>query len=105
MTDRPSTNGPNGLGRDASGKFAAGNKLGRGNPYAAHVAKLRSALIEAVTESDIKQIAETLVGLAKGGDVMATKELLLRTLGRPVEADLVERLERLEAALTEETPQ
>lgn len=34
----------------------------------------------------------------------ATKELLLRTLGRPVEADLVERLERLEAVLAEGAP-
>ena len=101
MTSLPSTNGADGTGRDASGKFTTGNKLGRGNPYAAHVARLRSALMEAVTEDDIRSIAETLVGLARGGDITATKELLLRTLGRPVEADLVERLERLEAALTE----
>ena len=42
------------------------------------------------------------MGLAKDGDITATRELLLRTLGRPVEADLVERLERLEAAITGE---
>ena len=104
MTDRPSTNGADGTGRDASGKFTTGNKLGRGNPYAAHVARLRSALIEAVTEDDVRSIAETLVGAARGGDMAATKELLLRVLGRPVEADLIERLERLEAALAEGTP-
>jgi len=41
------------------------------------------------------EIAQTLVGLSKGGDTIATKELLLRTLGRPVEADLFELLEAM----------
>ena len=103
MSDRPSTNGDDGSGRDASGKFTPGNKLGRGNPYAAHVARLRSALMEAVGEREITEIAETLLGLAKGGDMAATRELLLRTLGRPIEADILDRLERLEEALVERT--
>ena len=38
----------------------------------------------------------TIFRLAKAGDVQAAKEILLRTLGRPTEADLLERLERLE---------
>lgn len=93
---------PFGDGRDASGRFAKGNPGGPGNPLAGRLSKLRAALVEAVTEDDIKQIAETLVGLAKDGDMAATKELLLRTLGRPVEADLIERLERVEHLLEEQ---
>jgi hypothetical protein len=46
-------------------------------------------------------IARKLIDMAKGGDVAAIRELLTRTLGRPIEADLIERLERLEAALDE----
>jgi hypothetical protein len=52
----------------------------------------------AVTPEDIQEIALTLVEAAKDGDLGAAKEVLLRTLGRPQEADLLERLERLEAA-------
>lgn len=97
MSKEPET--PFGDGRDASGRFAKGNPGGPGNPLAGRLSKLRSALVGAVTEDDIRQIAEALVAAAKGGDMAATKELLLRTLGRPVEADLIERLERLEAVL------
>ena len=86
-------------GRDASGRFTKGNPGGPGNPLAGRLSKLRSALVEAVTEEDIREIAEALVQAAKGGDMAATRELLLRTLGRPVEADLVERMERIEEML------
>jgi len=41
--------------------------------------------------------------MAKTGDVQAVREILNRTLGRPVEADVIERLERLEAAIVEDT--
>ena len=101
MTTTNSPSAPFVDGRDSSGRFAKGNPGGPGNPMASKVSRLRSALIGAVTEQDIHDIAETLVGLAKGGDITATRELLLRTLGKPVEADLVERLERVEELLGE----
>ena len=97
MIDRPSTNGPN--GRTATGKFAPGNKLGRGNPHAAHVARLRSALLNAVSEEDIERVVKALLDQALAGDVQSIKELLLRVLGKPQEVDLTERLERLEELL------
>lgn len=93
---------PFGDGRDASGRFAKGNPGGPGNPLAGTLSKLRAALVQSVTEDDIRQIAQTLLNLAKEGDMAATKELLMRTLGRPVEADLIERLERVEALLQEQ---
>ncbi len=93
----PSPNGSN--GRDGHGRFAQGNAGGPGNPYAGKVAKLRSALLAAVTEDDVRQIVERLVRLAKEGDLAAVRELFLRTLGRPLEPDILERLESLEAAV------
>lgn len=86
-------------GRDNGGRFAPGNRFSKGNPYAQRVAKLRAALLEAVTEDDLAEVAKALIDKAKTGDVPAVRELLDRTLGRPTEADLLERLEQLEAAV------
>jgi hypothetical protein len=97
--DEPSANGDN--GKDPQGKFAPGNKYGRGNPHAARVSKLRAALLKAVKPTDIKAVIKKLLEQAKGGDADAMKELLDRSIGRPVETDLIERLERLEQLLEE----
>jgi hypothetical protein len=48
----PSTNG-----RTPRGQFAKGNPGGPGNPYARRTAALRSALLDAVTEADIRAVA------------------------------------------------
>ncbi len=91
-----------GTDRDpATGRFLAGNRGGPGYPYGRRVAELRSALLDAVTPEDVRAIAATLVSAARGGDVAAAKEVLLRVLGRPVETDLLERLEALEQQLAE----
>ena len=87
--------------RDSNGRFLRGNTGGPGNPLAGKIGKLRAALVAAVTEDDIHAIALALIATAKRGDVRAVKELLDRTIGRPVETDLLERLEALEAALNE----
>jgi len=84
--------------RDAQGRFLPGTAGGPGNPMAQHVNRLRRALLEAVTEEDMRAVVAALLAQAKGGDVAAAKELLLRCLGRPLESDLLERLEALEAA-------
>jgi len=86
-------------GRDPkTGKFAKGNRIATGNPLASQVGRLRSTLIECVSPSDMKAIGQTLVRLAKAGDLAAARLLLSYTLGSPVELDLVERIERLESA-------
>tara|TARA_E500000318_G_scaffold93927_1_gene93187 strand:+ start:961 stop:1281 length:321 start_codon:yes stop_codon:yes gene_type:complete len=95
MTNTPFGDG----GRSSNGRFAPGNRGGPGNPLAGKISKLRAALVAAVTEDDIHEIARSLIATAKGGDVRAVKELLDRTIGRPVETDLIERLESLETAL------
>ena len=97
----PSRNGDNG-GRDpATGRFAPGWKGGTGNPHAKQVGQLRSALMAAVTPKDMRAVAAKLIQMARDGDIRAIKELLDRTLGKPQETDLIERLERVEQLLTE----
>lgn len=66
-----------------NGKFAPGNKLGVGNPHAQKVHKLRAALLQAVTETDIYDIVTTLIEQARAGDVASAREVLDRTIGKP----------------------
>jgi hypothetical protein len=98
-TGAPSTNGENGggtvataapvpppaNGRDAGGRFAKGNVGGPGNPFARRVAALRQALLRAVTEEDVQDVAGRLLELARVGDVAAMKLPLGYVLGRPAE--------------------
>ena len=49
------------------------------------------------------QINQRAVELARSGDVRAIKELLDRLIGKPVEADLLERIEQLEVLLQDPT--
>lgn len=64
------------------GKFKPGNKLGKGNPFAGRVAKLRAIALDAVTEEDMKEVIATLIRKAKEGDIAAAKLLLDRIIGR-----------------------
>lgn len=78
MSTLPTTNG-----RDANGRFVKGNPGGPGNPYAKRVARFRQILMEAVTEQDLYDLARKLVEKGKEGDVMATREVLDRLMGKP----------------------
>src|SRR5216684_4080528 len=73
-------------GRDARGRFAPGNVGGPGNPFAQKVAALRTALIETVTEEDMRFIAAQLVVTARLGDMAAIKLLFQYVLGKPAAA-------------------
>lgn len=70
-------------GRDDSGRFATGNRFGRGNPHAQRAQEVRAAFLAAITPQDVEEIARRLVEEAKGGDLGAAREVLLRVLGRP----------------------
>lgn len=85
----PSPNGAN--GRDASGRFVKGWKGGPGNPYVRHVAAIRSVLMSAVSDDDLRAIVSTLVEKAKAGDVMAAREVLDRLLGKAKVAVAIEQ--------------
>ena len=70
-------------GRDSNGRFAPGNPGGPGNPYARQTAAMRSALLGAVTENDLRKVATALVTRAKEGDTTAAKLLFSYVVGRP----------------------
>lgn len=88
-------------GRDAGGRFTTGNRFASGNPAHKRAAELRSALLNAVSPTDLKEIVAALVAAAKRGDTVAAREVLDRVLGRPAQADVLARLESLETALAE----
>jgi len=90
---------PHTSSRGPQGRFAQGNTGGPGNPFAKAVGQLRSALLAAVSKADIEAIVASLVKEAKAGNVAAAREVLDRCLGKPVEIDLLVRLEELEAAV------
>ncbi len=99
MPEPLSTVGDGQSGRDERGRFADGNRAGRGNPHSRRVAELRSALLAAVTPRDVKQVVSVLLEKAKGGDTVAAAQLLDRTIGKPTTTDILQRLEALEQAL------
>lgn len=91
----------NTTGRTPGGRFAPGNPGGPGNPHGPTVARLRAAILRAVTPEDVEEIIRVLLGMARGGDLSAIKELLDREIGRPADADLAERIEALERVAAE----
>jgi hypothetical protein len=70
-------------GRDARGRFTAGNAGGPGNPFARRVAELRKILLETVTDEELRIVAGQLMVKAKMGDLAATKLLFQYVLGKP----------------------
>lgn len=86
MSKQPSLNGN-------KGRFPKGNPGGPGNPHARAVHRLRSALLKAITPDDVKKMVAVLIRKAKKGDVIAIKELLDRTVGRPSATDTRELVE------------
>jgi hypothetical protein len=72
-------------GRDSKGRFAAGNKGGPGNPFAANVAQLRKAALKIVTPKEMEDVFRVLLLRAKTGSLEAMKLLFLYTLGKPAE--------------------
>ena len=70
-------------GRTASGRFAAGNSGGPGNPFARRIAGLRSTMLDCITGEDIQAVVAMLVNQAKTGDLAAAKLLLSYVIGQP----------------------
>jgi hypothetical protein len=70
-------------GRETGGSFAKGNKFGRGNPFGRKAAAFRTALMETVSEQDMKDIAAKLRDDAKAGDKTAVKILFQYLIGKP----------------------
>lgn len=85
---------------EKNGRFTAGNKAAKGNPYTRKAAAMRKALYASVSADDIRRIVDTLKEQAIAGDLKAITILLDRLLGTAgTGIDLLERLETLEAML------
>jgi len=67
---------------DANGKFAKGNKAGKGNPFHHRMGKLRTAFLEAVTVLEMQAVKKAIYESAVDGDVMAQRLWLEYTTGR-----------------------
>ena len=74
------------IGRTSTGRFAPGNRGGPGNPFAQRVARLRSTLLESVTDDDLKAIVQAVVCKAKSGDMAAVRVILDYCVGKPLPA-------------------
>ena len=84
MNLQPSKTGAD--GRDATGRFAAGNRIAKGNPSAAKMAKLRAKLLECVSEEDFAAVVKAVVDAARAGESWAVREFFDRLLGKPLQA-------------------
>ncbi len=95
----PKSNGSNGgdPNRGPDGKFRPGNRAaaGRRHPHAARVAKLRAALLESVTDADIRDIVARIVAEAKAGNLKAAAWIIDRVAGKIPE--LLDALTRIRA--------
>lgn len=76
-------------GRTPKGKFAEGNKLGRGNPHLVRIREYNDAIRYAIKTGDIREVMVKLLTMAKRGDLAAAKLVLDRTLGRANAAPIV----------------
>ena len=72
--------------RSTDGRFAPGNKLGKGNPLARRSHELRKALVESADADAVREVGRKLKEFALEGDVSAAKLWLEYTVGKPVQA-------------------
>jgi len=91
-------------GRDNRGRFTCGNKGGPGNPFARRTARLRSILLETVSDEDMRIMAQKLVEQAKAGDLAAMKLLFGYVIGKPIPCADPDRLDVDEWQLSQEAP-
>lgn len=67
------------------------------NSFARKVAELRTAIMASVTVEDMMEIMVTLLEKAKAGNMFAIKEVFDRTLGKPVEPDVMGQIADLQS--------
>ena len=73
-------------GHTPAGKFAPGNRFGKGNPTAIRMREHRMQFLEAIAEGTIPALAKRLQVAALKGDEFAVKVLLDYCLGKPQQA-------------------
>jgi hypothetical protein len=100
----PSQTGADGTGRLPDGRFAVGNKLSKGNPFSRRLAGMRTALLDAVGEDQLKRVVTKMVDLAAAGDVAAATLLFQYAVGRPTRAVNPDTLDLAELRLLLRAP-
>jgi hypothetical protein len=90
--------------RDSQGRFTKGNPGGPGNPYYRRQAQLKRVLLACVSDEDVQAVMQTLIGLARGGDLAAIKLFLEYTVGKPAKAVDPDKEELHEWQLQQQTP-
>jgi hypothetical protein len=81
------------VGRDVHGRFRKANPGGPGNPFARKVAALRKAVLDSVSEQDVKDMVESLKQQARQGDKAAIKLLLQYCVGKPAPPNDPDRMD------------
>ena len=92
------SNGSNGE-RDGRGRFRKGNSGGPGNPNVTRLSQCRGALEAVVTPERMRTVFNQLLEAAERGESWAVRELLDRTLGKPTNAEVLERIDALEQCM------
>jgi hypothetical protein len=69
--------------RENNGRFAKGNRGGTGNPFARQTARLRQAMLDAVSPEDMNDVICAMKKKAADGDVPAAKLLMSYCIGKP----------------------
>src|SRR5262249_56426298 len=81
--DGTATAAAGGNNRDGKGRFCSGNHAAKGNPHHRRMCQLRRALLDALTDDRLRELADALHRQAVAGNVAAAKLLLLYALGKP----------------------
>lgn len=85
------------MASDGRPRFGKGNKFGKGWARTHAVKRaFQKAFFSAVTDEDIREIAQACVKSAKKGNLYAAREIFDRCLGKPDETMVVKRLRELE---------
>ena len=69
--------------RDNRGRFTIGNSGGPGNPHAGQTQKLKSIMLNRLTEVEMEAITDALIEKAKAGNIQAARILFSYCLGKP----------------------
>ena len=102
--ENPIMDGSN--GRQPNGRFAPGNAGGPGNPTGRKLrdvrARLDEALFKVCAPDRLVAAVDAILKLAEAGDTQAAKLLFERIAGPPLNTEVAERIEKLEALLQRE---
>jgi hypothetical protein len=104
VSDEAPANKPAAPSHTPNGKFAPGNKCGRGNPFARKMGAMRSAFLAAITPEDVQMVARRLLAQALAGNETAAALFLSYALGKPTRGVDVDRLDLDEWKLLAERP-